>query len=991
MADPLTIALILEAEDNATELIDVVRENLETLAAQANDTSATVAAAADQMTTSLDATSDSSNAVVDSMERQTAASEETSGALDDQAGVVERLVAAMQEEITATQEFLAATQEEVAAIEEVSLAIQHESDELDELAAASEDAATGLGLIDKAATAAALAGLAVVAISAKLAISFQDATAALAGEAGISEGAANKIGNAFLAAGGKTVYTATQMMQAFSPVSGMFVNLYGHALDAADSMKFMDSAMTLAEATGGSLTSTTAMLANVMTAFHLKLTQVNGAANDLFNTSRLLGVGADTLGSSIARLEPKIAGSGISLEQLTGFMTEFAKSAGNGRTAVRLAGTMIQALVSPSADATQELATLGINVDNSKGKFIGLTAVISKLHDALTKMPATANLVSEAQTQYKLKMEEATLATEPQTKAVQTQETALSSQVSALGNASDALSKTAVMQELFGKNAALAAKIIADGVPAIKHSEDAVTKQGEAAKAAAEKEKTFAGQVDKLKSAAETLFIELGRKLLPVMIELAHKTIDALDGVVKWTDRNKEATKIILELTGAVIGLMAAMKVASILMAIWTGATEIVLGVVEVLSDGFILLAGYVGAFIIAIMVAVKQTMEYAAKWKESWAEIKELWNDAVDFFQKISNAIMDAFAVVFNAVVDASETAYHAVLDVWDAAGPWFESEVIAPIVRFFEALWDATTSGAVTAWHGIVSAWDATASWFNSNVIQPTVGFFETLWGYVSGAASTAWHAVVGAWDAAASWFNSTVIQPVVNFFKALWDDISGAAKTTWSAVVGAWNAAASWFNSTVIQPVIGFFETLWNGLKMGAIASWDGLVEAWDAASSWFDNTVIKPIENFFEDLWDKIVDGARTAVNDIEGVFKGVGNIANDLTGGVLGDVTGFIKHLAAGALVSSPTLALVGEAGPELVLPLSTLGGAGAIGGGGVSALPAIGGSESGGTNLQVNVTLNGQVYGSLEQMANTLGRQLATIIVPGAGTRLTVK
>jgi hypothetical protein len=97
----------------------------------------------------------------------------------------------------------------------------------------------------------------------------------------------------------------------------------------------------------------------------------------------------------------------------------------------------------------------------------------------------------------------------------------------------------------------------------------------------------------------------------------------------------------------------------------------------------------------------------------------------------------------------------------------------------------------------------------------------------------------------------------------------------------------------------------------------------------------------------------------------------------------------LHWLASGGIVTSPTLAVVGEAGPEMVLPLSNLPGGAASLTGGVSPLPSLSGSGSGGgQTIVVNVTMAGQVYGSLDAMANALGRQLATVTLPQAGTRI---
>ena len=983
-AEPLTIALVLEATDEASELIATIRENVESLADQAAATSDAVAAASDKMTTALEGTADASATLTDSMARATGVSDDTSTSLEAQAAATDQLFASTQALADSTDELILSNMKLmdnndalIASTEENSVAMKTEGDTAEETGVKMES-------LNKATNVLGLALVAAAAVGIKMALDFQKGTATLAGNADISTEKANQIGDAFLNTGGKTEFTANQMMDAFAPVSGAFVNLYGHALDVKQSMDVMNASMTLAEASGSDLTSTTAAVANVMTAFHLKVTQAAMAANDLFNTSRLLGISNDTLGTSIARLEPKIAGSGISLQQLTGFMTEFAKSAGNGRTAVRLAGTFLQSIVTPSSSASKELATLGINVDNSQGKFIGLTSVVGKLHDALTKLPGTTNLVVQAQKAYQLQTELTSLGSKDQTKTIQTQEESLSSQISALNGASDALSKTTVMQELFGKNAALATKLVAEGVPGLEKAAKLVAKQGTAAHAAALQEKTFEGELAKLKSAAEELFIKLGKDLLPAMVKLAGWTIRIVSDIVKWVSHNKTLALTIVSLVGAVVAFVKIMELATAITKAWAAAQTLLDGAEAASEFGLIMIA--IALLVAEIIVLVKYWRDIYNAGYETRVALEEAWNDVASWFDSnVIQPVVGFFEDLWDDITSAAVTAYHGVLSAWNAVASWFENDVINPIVGFFETLWNGITSLASSTWSGVKGVWDAVSGWFSTEVIDPVVGFFKTLWDGITSLASSTWSGVKGVWNAVASWFDTEVIDPVVGFFKTLWDGISSLASSTWSGIKGVWDAVSSWFDTEVIDPIIGFFKTLWDGITSLASSTWTGLQGVWDAVSGWFDNTVIKPIEKFFEDLWDKIVSGAKTAVGGLENAFKGVASALNPISDlKRLGSVIG----LAAGGIVSSPTLAVVGEAGPEMVLPLSQVpGGASSLSGGGVSALPSLGGSSQGQVN-QVVINMSGQVYGSLAQLANALGRQLATVTVPGSGTRL---
>lgn len=1105
MAEPLTIALLLEATDNASEFIDRVKTNLDSLVEQANATADSVSGTADAMTDSLSGMADASDAVAAQMQTVADTSDEASVSLEAQTAATRELFVATQELEASTDEMILATTKMLAQNDALIASTEETTAALDEETAANTRSSVSMKSLEKSANVLGLAFVAAAAVAIKMALDFQESTASLQGHADITANAANKVANAFLNVGGQTEFTANQMMSAFAPVSGAFENMYGHALDAAQSLKFMDASMMLAEASGGDLTSTTAALTSAMMVYHLKVSQAAGASNDLFNTARLLGVSVDDLGSSFSKLEPMIAGSNMSLAQTGGFMDELGRSAGSGMMAMRTAGKAIAAIVSPSSTARTELAELGITLENAKGKFIGMGPAIEKIHDALAKLPATAHDVADAQKMYALQQEEATLGTRPQTEAIKTQESALSTQISALNLSTEALSKSTVMTDLFGASAGEMTGIVSAGAAGLNRAAEAVARQGAAAKAAAEQQKTFEGMLKKLESAAEALFIKLGQHLIPIMTKVVGGVIDIVNAIVKWTSHNKGLTEIII---GVVVGLVALVKVIQLVVwatKLWEAA-QVALDVVMDAGPQILLVAAIL-ALIAVVILCIKYWHDLEEAFVGAWDMIKRAWDDAVGFFKKVFDDVVDTVkahwkeivailmmtplgpivllitAVVelvkhFKDVEDAVRDSWDFIRDVWSKVAGWFTQNVTKPVIGFFEAMWNAIPAAASAAWGAIQGVWNAVASWFDNDVIQPIVGFFSDLWddlsagakavfGAIKDFAELEWNGIKDIWGALVGFF-TPLFDDVETVFKVAFGAIRDFAEIEWDGIKDIWEGAVAFFSTvfggveTVVKTIFGaigdfiklewngikdiwdgvaeFFEALWRGVQSVTVTVWDGIrdviggvwdglvataktiwggveraaVDAWDAivtaaqdawngvssvwgvVAGWFDSTVISPVSNFFTRLWDDVIEGAKKVVHGIEDAFKGVGSLVNKASGGLLGDVGGLGKiiGLAEGGLVNSPTLAVVGEAGPEMVIPLSTLpGGTGVISGGNVSPLPLSSAqvSASATAPIVVNIEMAGQVYGSLNQLANALGRQLATVTVPGAGTRLTAR
>lgn len=155
----------------------------------------------------------------------------------------------------------------------------------------------------------------------------------------------------------------------------------------------------------------------------------------------------------------------------------------------------------------------------------------------------------------------------------------------------------------------------------------------------------------------------------------------------------------------------------------------------------------------------------------------------------------------------------------------------------------------------------------------------------------------------------------------------------QAVWNGIKTAIGAVVGWFQNTawpVIRTVIGLigaqYRVLWTAVKV----AWGGIRTAVSAVVDWFKNTAwpaIKKVADLFAGVWDTIAAAAKAAFNGIASVWNStVGRLsfrAPDWVPGIGGkgwDVPD-IPMLAAGAIVTRPTLAMIGESGPEAVVPL----------------------------------------------------------------------
>lgn len=145
----------------------------------------------------------------------------------------------------------------------------------------------------------------------------------------------------------------------------------------------------------------------------------------------------------------------------------------------------------------------------------------------------------------------------------------------------------------------------------------------------------------------------------------------------------------------------------------------------------------------------------------------------------------------------------------------------------------------------------------------------------------------------------------QTSVDAIKILWTGFKDTLSTTWNEL---WNS------------VITLFDTVKNTLTTGTTTLTLGMLEKWNA----FKNGLIEiwraitgAIKGFINDqlrFVNKLIDALNSIQVEIPEWVPGFG-------GNSFGINLPHVPYLAEGGIVTRPTLAMIGEAGPEAVVPL----------------------------------------------------------------------
>ncbi|MDS2691354.1 hypothetical protein RKW35_10690 [Streptococcus pneumoniae] len=316
--------------------------------------------------------------------------------------------------------------------------------------------------------------------------------------------------------------------------------------------------------------------------------------------------------------------------------------------------------------------------------------------------------------------------------------------------------------------------------------------------------------------------------------------------------------------------------------------------------------------------------------------------------------------------VATAATWAFNAALAVLTSPITWVIAAIAALIaigVLLYQN-WDTVVEFAKTAWQGLCD--------FISGICQAIGEFFSGLWTKLQ-----------EIFEPIGQWFGEKFQQAwdaIVNIFSGIGEWFSGVFQGAWDAIVNIFTPIGSWFGQrwadvTSALANIGawftdMFQKAWTGLTniFSKLGSWFG--ERWNDVtsvlanvSSWFGNmftsaynavkNAFSSIGGFFSGVWSTVqsifvnagqkvgsaVGGAfRSAVNGVLGTIENVVNGFIGMINGVLGVVrnlpglgwvgsvsTVSLPRLARGGIVDSPTIAMIGEAGKEAVVPLENTG------------------------------------------------------------------
>ena len=470
---------------------------------------------------------------------------------------------------------------------------------------------------------------------------------------------------------------------------------------------------------------------------------------------------------------------------------------------------------------------------------------------------------------------------------------------------------------------------------------------------------------------------EAAGKTLPGQLKIMNNSFKELAGSI--TQLLLPAFTAITGFFTANPGLARAMVIGIIALSAAMVALNVVLGVTTGLAAAFDIAFLPAIGILAAIVAGVAALIAIGVLLYKNWDTVSSVFSDAVDTMKKVAQDVFgwlkSNWPYLVGILTGPIGLAAAAIYKNWDA------------IQRATTSAWNSissTITNVVNTVKNTVSNF-AQAVWdvFQGSLTN-AINFANDLWDTITNAAKDAFTSAVKAvsgfaqsvWDVFQGSFNNAI-----GYAKGLWHDVMQAAWDAWDGIKNALNGMAQWvwnlFQGTFTN-AIQYAKDLWNSLMQGAWDAWNGVKNAFNAAIDWLWGFVhgalaaaVNAAKNMFHfitdgawDVFNGVKDALNSVVDFIWGIVQRVGGAANAIANAIKAPINavigawnslkiprvainipsvkifghkigggsiGFgpfdfpnIPYLARGGIVDQPTLAMLGEAGREIVTPENLL-------------------------------------------------------------------
>ena len=276
------------------------------------------------------------------------------------------------------------------------------------------------------------------------------------------------------------------------------------------------------------------------------------------------------------------------------------------------------------------------------------------------------------------------------------------------------------------------------------------------------------------------------------------------------------------------------------------------------------------------------------------------LFNTVADIFGGIADFLKGVFDIITGILTGDMSKIFDGFTETGDAIMSILSTILTGLLdltVAVLKVIWDTVVAIFQGIWDGIVAVFTPLGEWFSERWNDITTALANVA-KWFGDMFQKAWNELTGIFANIGTWFGER------------WNDVTTALANvaTWfgSIFTSAYNAVVNAFSN-----IGSFFSGVWATVKSIFVNAGQAVGSAVGGAFRSAVNAVLGTIEN---------------VVNGFVGMINGVIGMINKISGVSLGSI-GYVSlpRLARGGIVDSPTVAMIGEAGKEVVMPLENTG------------------------------------------------------------------
>lgn len=303
---------------------------------------------------------------------------------------------------------------------------------------------------------------------------------------------------------------------------------------------------------------------------------------------------------------------------------------------------------------------------------------------------------------------------------------------------------------------------------------------------------------------------------------------------------------------------------------------------------------------------------------------------DNKESLKRALEGTLEVISVVTGTLKDLITDSMQKAVEVYDEClAPAFEN-IESGISKIVSAMTDAYNTYIQPTLLKMAKSWND----FYNDSLKPVIDKALDVIGKLVEGVSELWNEVFAPFLA---WAVDLLAPQMATAF----ENISEAFKTAGEIILGIVDSLLTVFDG-LIDFIVGVFTGDWDRAWQGVKTVFKGIADTFDSiikepiekALSWITGSFKRSWENawnavgkVFGDVFNGFKNAAKTPLNwvidMINKVLRGVNNVTstlNNIPGVNIGSIPQ-IPKLAKGGVIDNPTIAMVGEAGKEAVVPL----------------------------------------------------------------------